>query len=443
MCSTVAEDLRPAVDALSTVRPQTLSVAELQTAIATVAALADRLGGWVDTAVGELSARGGGQVPAACGDGRSVPVAAWLRDATLCGGTAAGAQVRLSDRLRALPRMAEAVLDGRVGREQAAVLTRLVGRIGAEELLAAQDGLVEVATGRDPQALAVWVRELIATHCEPVLEADQRSAQTRRYLQARDQHDGTVRGSFLLPCEDYETVATVLEPLARSTGLSDGRSAGQRRADALVEVCEQALRHGELPDTAGLRPQLAYVLPAGWAADQPTPPLADTISAELPGTDTDTDSAGSGARAGAGTGPGAGQARPLQPARQACASAAWTGPQTRARIETILCDARISRVLLEQLGQVRGLESLTGAITTTQRRALAVRDQGCAARGCTRPPALCDAHHLQHREDGGDTTLHNLVLLCRRHHLMWHQGRLQRRDLHVPWITTRGTGPPQ
>ncbi|MGI8537438.1 MAG: HNH endonuclease signature motif containing protein, partial [Mycobacteriales bacterium] len=138
----------------------------------------------------------------------------------------------------------------------------------------------------------------------------------------------------------------------------------------------------------------------------------------------------------------AGAPRPLQPARQACARAAWTGPQTRARLETMLCDARISRVLLDSVGQVRGLQTLTDAITATQRRALATRDLGCVARGCTRPPALCDAHHLQHREDGGDTTVENLVLLCRRHHVMWHQGRLQLRDLHVPWVTTYAARPP-
>ncbi len=81
-------------------------------------------------AVGELTARGAGQVPPVSGDGRAVPVTAWLRDATGCGGRPAGRQVRLSERLRSLPLVAEAVLDGRVGREQAAALCRLVGPIG-------------------------------------------------------------------------------------------------------------------------------------------------------------------------------------------------------------------------------------------------------------------------------------------------------------------------
>ena len=61
---------------------------------------------------------------------------------------------------------------------------------------------------------------------------------------------------------------TELEPLAREAGGEDRRSAGQRPADALVEVCEQVLRSGDLPDAGGHRQQLTYVLPADWAAAQ-------------------------------------------------------------------------------------------------------------------------------------------------------------------------------
>ena len=49
---------------------------------------------------------------------------------------------------------------------------------------------------------------------------------------------------------------------------------------------------------------------------------------------------------------------------------------------------------------------------------------------------MCDTHHLEHRADLGATLLDNLVLLCRRHHLLWHLGRLLLRDLHIPWHTT-------
>ena len=118
------------------------------------------------------------------------------------------------------------------------------------------------------------------------------------------------------------------------------------------------------------------------------------------------------------------------------ATGAWSGPQTRARIEATLCDARISRVLRDAFGQVHSLQTLTDQITTAQRKAVSARDRHCTARGCTTPPAFTDLHHLVHREHGGATTLNNLVLLCRRHHLMWHHGRLTLTDLHTPWLTT-------
>ncbi len=421
MCSNGSLQLASAVAAACAVPVDTLTVAQLQDGVAMVSPLADRLGGWVSRAVGELAARAGGAVPAADGSGAAVPVSAWLRDATGCGGSAAGQQVRTAGLLRQLPLLADAVLDGRVGQAQAAVLTRLIGKIDLEALLEAQDGLILLAAQRDPQALAAWVREQIATHCEPVLEDQQRTAQSKRYLQTRQEPDGTVRGSFLLASEDWESVATVLEPLARRDGLADTRTAGQRRADALVEACGQVLRFGQLPDAGGLRPQISYVLPAGWAAQEAAPSLADTLTNELGQTD------------GPGTnGAGAGRS---------CARGAWSGPQTRTRIEALLCDARITRVLLDVTGQVRSLEVLSEAISKAQRIALAGRDGGCVARGCTRPPAFCDAHHLVHREDGGATTMDNLALLCRRHHVMWHQGRLLLRDLRLPWLTTTAAPP--
>ena len=127
---------------------------------------------------------------------------------------------------------------------------------------------------------------------------------------------------------------------------------------------------------------------------------------------------------------------------QHCATAPWTGPQTRARLATTLCDATLSRVFVNPIGQINNLQSLTGDITSAQRRALVARDWHCTAKGCTRPPAFTDVHHLVHREDGGATALDNLVLLCRRHHVLWHKEQITISDLHVPWLTRRPAGLP-
>jgi hypothetical protein len=50
------------------------------------------------------------------------------------------------------------------------------------------------------------------------------------------------------------------------------------------------------------------------------------------------------------------------------------------------------------------------------RRAVLLRDRTCAWPRCGRPAVYCDVHHLRHREDGGETSLGNLVLVCQFHH---------------------------
>jgi hypothetical protein len=55
------------------------------------------------------------------------------------------------------------------------------------------------------------------------------------------------------------------------------------------------------------------------------------------------------------------------------------------------------------------------------RRALRTRDRGCRFPGCENH-RFVDAHHFRHWAHGGETTLENLVLLCRRHHRAVHEG---------------------
>ncbi len=50
------------------------------------------------------------------------------------------------------------------------------------------------------------------------------------------------------------------------------------------------------------------------------------------------------------------------------------------------------------------------------RRAVQLRDKKCAWPKCGRPAVYCDVHHLRHKEDGGETSVDNLILVCQYHH---------------------------
>jgi Domain of unknown function (DUF222)/HNH endonuclease len=77
----------------------------------------------------------------------------------------------------------------------------------------------------------------------------------------------------------------------------------------------------------------------------------------------------------------------------------------------------------------------TRAIPPALRRALRARDRGCQFPGCENRRFL-DGHHIHHWAQGGATTLDNLVLLCRHHHRLVHEGGWSvGQDLRVydPW----------
>jgi hypothetical protein len=86
----------------------------------------------------------------------------------------------------------------------------------------------------------------------------------------------------------------------------------------------------------------------------------------------------------------------------------------------IACDSGVVRVSHGPDGQVTGAGRRTRTVPPAVRRALEARDRGCRFPGCGL--RFTDAHHVKHWADGGETSLRNLVLLCKRHHRAVHEG---------------------
>ncbi len=96
---------------------------------------------------------------------------------------------------------------------------------------------------------------------------------------------------------------------------------------------------------------------------------------------------------------------------------------TRVSAETsrrIACDSAVVRITRDVDGTVVGVGRKTRSVPPSVRRALEVRDRGCRFPGCGL--RFTDAHHVKHWADGGETSLGNLVLLCRKHHRAVHEG---------------------
>ena len=84
------------------------------------------------------------------------------------------------------------------------------------------------------------------------------------------------------------------------------------------------------------------------------------------------------------------------------------------------CDAGVVHWLENKKGEPLSVGRKTRTIPPAIRRALNRRDGGCRFPGCT-CSRFVDAHHITHWADGGETSVNNLVLLCRRHHRMVHE----------------------
>lgn len=103
------------------------------------------------------------------------------------------------------------------------------------------------------------------------------------------------------------------------------------------------------------------------------------------------------------------------------------------------CDAAVVAMVHAKDGSMLNVGRRTRTIPPHIRRALEERDRGCRFPGCG--CTFTEAHHVKHWADGGETSLGNTLLLCRRHHRTVHEGRVKvsvNSDGAVVFFTPKG-----
>ena len=357
----------------------------------------------------------------------------WLNFKCGIGMNAAREKVRVAHALAKLPRISAAFARGELSYSKVRAMTRIADETN-------EDYLLMIAR----HGTAYHVEQLVSKYrrCLRLQETATANAQHEaRELTWRYDENGALVLQARLPAEQGALVLKALSA-AVDRQREEARGGGEEpvpvaaaRADALAELAESSLQGQPEPartadryqvvvhvSADALRGVAAQNRRAGVAAQvaadgaaEPAPEVAGAgVSAETSASEPGREpvSSGGAQRVSAETSPYVNEDL----------SHLEDGPRLAAETSRRLaCDA--SRVLLVEGGggEPLAIGRKSRSIPPALRRALRARDDGCRFPGCTRKHCL-DGHHIRHWADGGETSLTNLVQLCRYHHRLVHEG---------------------
>ena len=291
-------------------------------------------------------------------------------------------RVRVARALGRLPQIDDALRKGELSYAKARALTRIATAENEGNLL----HMALYSTGAQLERLVRKLRWVASVDAQTGERLDD-----RRYVHEESMENGMIRITAVLHPDEAALVMKALEraqtppagpPPPRGGDVDVSAEAPptpalarKPLADALVDVAESYLAHGESEGNGGERTQIFVHL------DQD--PLAPD-----------------------GT------------------MAATLDDGTRVSSETLrrlACDAALVPCRQSPTGNVLDLGRRARTVNAALRRALWLRDRGCAFPGCTHHRYV-HAHHIQHWLHGGKTSLDNLILLCSSHHRLLHDG---------------------
>lgn len=321
-------------------------------------------------------------------------------------------QVRVARALEHLPRVREAFARGELSYSKARALTR-IATPGIEQ------DLVQMAR----HATAAQLERLVRGYRGALVGSEGANRRhERRYLRTYVDEDGSLVVRARLDPEDGEVVMKAIDQAVRA-------ARAERQGDGDVSAETQQERH----PTAGMGPLGPMRVSAetlnghGVSAETPPGDVEDVWGAER------ADALGVIAASYLAGG------RDRLPADEGSLLVVHVDASTLAHDEgapphledgggispegarRLGCDASVVEVLTGERGEPLSVGRRRRSIPPSIRRALRVRDRGCRFPTCTQARRLV-AHHVRHWARGGETSLDNLVELCRFHHRAVHEG---------------------
>ncbi len=309
----------------------------------------------------------------------------WLRNNCHLSGFTADRQVKLARQLPELESTSKALAAGEIGIEHALEIARATQDLGP----AAEGELLSVAKEKDPAEVRLAARDLrhrLDADGMARLAAEQ---YRKRRLRIYGLPDGMVGLEGALPPEGGALLRLTLDRVSGPPAADDHRSPEQRNADAMLDLCQK-------PGQA--RAQLTVIVREETLAGEPDAPAA---------------------RLEDGT--------PLS-------------AQTARRLA---CEGSVTLLRVDHNGNPLEMGRARRLATRRQKKAMLARDGGCVFPACDRTADWCESHHLDHWVLGGKTNVDRMVLLCRRHHMLVHEGgwRLVQEDGQILAQPSAGRGP--
>jgi len=307
----------------------------------------------------------------------------WLNWRCGIGMNAAREKVRVARALQGLPKIRRAFARGEISYSKVRAITRAADTQNEDYLLM----FARHGTAYHVERLIAGFRRVKRIEAAEQDDPEDRAPQYRGVSSYWDE-DGCLVVTARMPAEQGAMFLKAVE-LAVDRGFEAERNEaeespdsskprpriGQRRCDALAEMAETYLACEAPGGSSGDRYQVMLHVSAETSSAEPL---------DFPRIDK---------------GPG-------------------VSAETSRRLS---CDASIIPIVRDMKGEPLSIGRKSRTIPPAIMRALWVRDGGCRFPGCTNS-RFVDGHHIKHWADGGETSLENLVLLCRRHHRLVHEG---------------------